>query len=509
MARYGLCGPSYKAISQNFDDEIADNWICEISGSQNAKTTMGMFSAPGRKEFADLVNETSVPEDFTLNGRMFAAASHFYEIDAAGNVTDRGALNGQPLSKPMIRANETQLLILSNGDLFIFTLATNILTAVNMAQFNGPVQQIEFCDGYFLATIQNSHTFQQSNLEDGTTWDGLNIATISLFPDNFTSMGVSGRNPVFYSLKKFAVYYNAGAGFPVFIPISNALGEDGAGATFATTKLDNTLFWLDEDERGAFVARRLSGATGERVSTHATELAWQSYTTPSDAIGWTYQENGHTYWMLRFVAQNETWGYDVASGLWHQRSSFNENFGIRQAERATCHAYCFGKHLVGDWASGKIYEQSSKYNTDDGHMIVRTRRSPTISKENEWIYFSEARFDIETGLSPTADDIAMWTAVYGTAPLLDGNGVSRPVQMILRWSNDGGRTWSNDRILSLRFPGEFGKLVRKTMLGRGRNRLWEIVLSDPIPAAIADGFVYGGTDYQPSERLSDQMRKVS
>ena len=49
--------------------------------------------------------------------------------------------------------------------------------------FVGAISQIDFIDGYVIATIQNSHTFQQSNLEDATVWNGLNIETLSYFPD--------------------------------------------------------------------------------------------------------------------------------------------------------------------------------------------------------------------------------------------------------------------------------------------------------------------------------------
>jgi hypothetical protein len=177
---------------------------------------------------------------FTVNGRGFAAASHFWELGLAGGPVNRGSLGSTPTGPTQIIANETQLLILNNGNLYVFTLATNVLTAVNMGQFNGPVLQIDFADGYGLATLQNSHTFQQSNLEDFATWDGLNISTVSLFPDNLKSMICDHRELWLFSSKKTAVYYNAGAGFPVWIPIQGAFLEDGAAAAFATVRADNS-----------------------------------------------------------------------------------------------------------------------------------------------------------------------------------------------------------------------------------------------------------------------------
>ena len=57
----------------------------------------------------------------------------------------------------------------------------------------------------------------------------------------------------------------------------------------------------------------------------------------------------------------------------------------------------FGKHLVGDWASGKIYDMSINYVDDDGAPLRRMRITPPISAENEWMYFQKLQLDIEAG----------------------------------------------------------------------------------------------------------------
>jgi hypothetical protein len=475
MPAFGFCGPSYTAQSPIVDDERAMNCYCERSESAGATVPIALLHTPGRKIFAQLP-ESKTPGGFTVNGRTFFASANLWEIDASGTKTNRGSLGAAPVNPTMVTANETQLVILNNGNLFVLTLATNVFVAVNMAQFNGPILQIGFSDGYIIATIQNSHTFQVSNLEDATTWSGLDIATISLFPDDLVSMICDHREAWFYSGKKTAVYYNAGAGFPPFIPVQGAFLENGSGATFATVQLDNSLFWLDQDERGFMVARKASGYAGQRVSTHAVELAWQNYRTPSDAVGWTYQENGHSFWVLYFQAQNATWVFDVSTGLWHERGYFIAATGDYVADRGMCHTFNFGKHLVGDPFSGNIYDLSSSYYDDAGAPIRGLRRTPTISAENEWIYFNELELVLETGLEPST-------------PLVDGDNNPRPAQLMLRWSNDGGKHWSNTYILSVGFSGETQIRVIKRMLGRARKRLWEVSWTDPIPWRFSDAYL--------------------
>jgi hypothetical protein len=472
---FGFCGPSYQAQSPIIDAEIAMNCYCEKSESEGAATPMALLHTPGRKKFATLP-EGSVPGGFTVNGRTFFASSSLWELNASGAQTNRGSLGAAPTRPTMITANETQLVVLNNGNLFVLTLATNVFAAVNMAQFNGPVSQIGFSDGYILATLQNSHTYQVSNLEDATTWSGLDIGTISYFPDNIVSMICDHREPWFWGGKKAIGFYNAGAGFPPFIPIQGAFMESGSGATFATVQADNSVFWLDQDERGFMVARRLNGYAGDRVSTHAVELAWQQYKTSSDAVGWTYQEQGHTFWLLYFPTANATWVYDISQGLWHQRGFWIAANGTYIADRAMCHTFNFGKHLVGDWASGNIYDLSSNYYDDDGAVIRGNRRTPSLQSENSWLYFDQIEFVMQTGLAPSA-------------PLFDGDGNPRPAQLMLRWSNNGGLTWSNWYYLSVGFQGEYDKRVIKRMLGRGRKRLWDVAWTDPIPWRFNDAFV--------------------
>jgi hypothetical protein len=562
---FGFCGPSYTAQSPIIDNERAMNCYCENSEAEAAATRRALLGTPGRRVFCTLP-ESKVPGSFTINGRTFFAGSNLYETDASGTQTNRGSLGASPVTPTQILANETQLVVLNNGNLYVLTLATNVFAAVNMAQFNGPVAQIDFLDGYIIATLEDSHTFQVSNLENAITWSGLDIATLSLFPDNIVSMKVEHRYVWFFSAKKAVAYYNAGAGFPPFIPVQGEFLEDGAGAAFATVLLDNTLFWLDQDERGFMVARRLGSG---RISTHATELAWQQYATTSDAVGWTYQEFGHSFWVIYFPSANATWAYDLATNLWHERGFFVEADGSYIADRGMCHTFNFGKHLVGDWASGNVYELSSSLYSDAGSAIRGMRRTPTISDENAWIYFESIEFIMETGLltiydpqpatiipildaggvlrdlrveqggilaapvsaaaaalslflndtaNTTSWQIAIsaagvisavqvaFSASYGTAhtfvsvnadqvwvltitnlgsglaqlTLTPSGFVGRGPQLMLRWSNDGGKTWSNTYYLDTGQQGEYEKRVIKRMLGRARKRVWEVSWTDPI-----------------------------
>ncbi len=507
MARFGFMSGAYQLQSPDVDNESCINLYPEIPETAGAKSATTLMHTPGLAIKGQLP-EASVPCLFTVNSQTFAASANFYQLGTT--VTEYGALNGAPLSPTQIFSCQTHLLILSNGDLFIFVLAAftdsnNVFhpvgefLAVDMAQFNGPVLQIDFCDGYFFATIQNSNTFQVSNLEDGTTWSGLFISTISYFPDNIVSMKVDHREVWFFSGKKTIAYYNAGAGYPPFIPIQGAFLEDGCAATFGTVQVNDTIAWIEQNDRGQGVAKMMGSYVGIRISTLAVEFSWQQY-PPGDlaaAVAYAYQDQGHNFWMIRFP--KETWCYDFTTSLWHKRGFWQEKKGTYSPHRSTSHTFNFGQHLVGDWASGNIYEMSIDIYEDFGNPLVWERGGPNISAENKWIYFEELEFVLQMGLGPQP-------------PLLDGDGQPRPPQVMLHWIDELSRK-SNVYYLGCGKAGETSYRARKTKLGRSRMRQFVLRGSDPIPWRLTDAYLVASSEGQPiyksGERLSEQFRKIT
>ena len=85
----------------------------------------------------------------------------------------------------------------------------------------------------------------------------------------------------------------------------------------------------------------------------------------------------------------------------------------------------------------------------------------------------------------------MQTGQAPLVPLLNGDGQPRPPQVMLRWSNNGGETWSNTYFLSVHNVGEY-KRVMKRMLGRARKRVYEVSWIDPIPWRFINAYLKGG-----------------
>lgn len=92
------------------------------------------------------------------------------------------------------------------------------------------------------------------------------------------------------------------------------------------------------------------------------------------------------------------------------------------------------------------------------------------------MFLHQLQIDVEAGVGPTP-------------PLLDGAGDPRDPQLMLRWSDDGGHTWSNTYSVGFGKAGEYRTRAIWRRLGRSRDRIFEVSVSDPVPTRLIDAFL--------------------
>lgn len=345
------------------------------------------------------------------------------------------------------------------------------------AQLTGAPLKADYSDSYFIVMFANSNKFQMSQVLDGTTWPGLLVNEVSVFADNIASIIVNHREPWIMGSLHSQPYQDTGS-LEVFDVIPGTLIEKGCAATFVTCRLDNSIFWVDQDERGALSAWRSNGYTPSRISTYAveTDLKTNPQANIQAMTSYAYVDAGHIFWVLYVPGSQWSWCYDVVEALWHKRASWNVQSGTWGPHFSWNHSYAFGMHLVGDWNSGNLYQMSMANLTDSGADIQRLRRSPTILNEMARIYHAELTIDFDTGQGPQP-------------PLTNGAGEPRPPQAVLRFSDNRGKTWSNQHVQGCGFDGQYNARVIFRRLGQSRYRVYELRMSDPIPWIIVDAYL--------------------
>jgi hypothetical protein len=365
----GFIGASDRAAVLTVNAERTINWFPEIAtGTPKARTWL--VPTPGLAPFV-VLGAGPVRALFAEEGRAFAVGgSHFFEILATGTFVYRGSvgMDNRPATISSNGSDGQQLFIVSNGNGFIFNLETNFFTEIPYPDFPRPCSMGAFVDGYFLALEAQSDQFQISALEDGLTWDPLDVAQVSQTTGIVRALVPVHREVWLLGTSMTTVWADIGdPDFP-FAPIPGAFIEQGIAGLFAWTQTDNALFWIGQNEDGGRVCYRAQGYTPQRVSTHAVEYAWGQLPTLEDAIGWSYQDRGHSFACWYLPHAETTWCYDAATGVWHERALWDPTALAWMPHLARCHAFAFDRHLVGDRSSPAVYVLDANTHTD-GRII--------------------------------------------------------------------------------------------------------------------------------------------
>lgn len=453
-------GPAYKSRALPWSAQECVNLFLE-QGGPDAKSPYALLGTPGLREFATLQAGKEVRGLFGgSDGNLYAVCGdQFSQVSPAGVVTNLGTLSTD--TGPVSMAdNGVQIFAGDNPNGYVYTLSNASFVMVSDANWPG-CAMMDSLDGYGVGITPSSGQFWVTNLYDfSTMFSALDFATAEANPDKLVAIQVDHREAWLFGERTVEVWYDSGdATFPLS-RVQGAFIEIGCAARFSVAKLDNTQFWLGTN--GSVV--RADGYTPRIVSTRAIEAEISGYPRVDDARAFAYTQEGHAFYAITFPTADVTWVYDAATNAWHQRRSW----GLGRW-RPTCYARLGNRHFVGDCTTGKIYTIEPDCLTDAGQQIERMRVTPPIAKEDARLIHSRLAIDFETGV--------------GT-----GSGQGENPQAMLSWSDDGGRTWSNEQSASLGAQGAYLTRAVWWRLGQSRNRVYKLRITDPVRVAILGAY---------------------
>ena len=466
-----ILGASYVARSVNAADNRLVNLFPEATA--DGGKTAGFFNRAPGLQFQQTIGTGPIRALWAhqTNGSDFYVVSgtEFYKVTGlTATPTKLGDVTGTgPVS---VADNGTQIFLACNPDGFIYNEVTNVFAKITDPDFTGAVT-VGYLDGYFVYNEPNSQKIWVTQLLDGTSVNPLDFASAEGSPDGLVAVNINHREAWLFGTDSVEVWYDAGlADFPL-TQIQGAFNEIGCVATFSIAKLDNALFWLGTDARGQGIVYRANGYTGVRVSTHAIEYAIAQYGNISDAVAYTYQQEGHAFYVLTFPTGNATWVYDVSTQSWHERAGWNTSLGEFTRHRSNCQCNFGGNTVVGDFENGNIYTLDLSVYADNGGIqkwLRSWRALPTGTNNLRRSSQHSLQLDCESGTG-----------------LNTGQG-SDP-EIMLRWSDDGGHTWSNEHLSKMGKIGQYYRRVFWRRLGmtlKLRDRVYEISQTDPVKAVI-------------------------
>tara|TARA_R110000744_G_scaffold56386_3_gene118965 strand:- start:3011 stop:4396 length:1386 start_codon:yes stop_codon:yes gene_type:complete len=439
----------------------------DIAGSEQLvnvfpeKSTGGKYpftlkGTPGQAFFLEL--PTFPVKGIHFNkGRAFAVTpSKLYEIFANGTYVELGDVDF--IGRVVMEDNGIQIVMVDGFKGYSWDAQTNIVSQLTGDGWY-PAKTVTYQDGYFIFERKDTGQFFISDLLS-VNFDPLDAATAEGQPDKLVAVLSDHREVFMFGTETIEVWYNSGAADFPFERNQGAFVEKGCAAPYSIAKKNNTIYFIGSD----LMVYQMVGYTPVRISSHAVEEDLKDIEL-SDAFAYTYAEGGHLFYMMTLPARNKTWCFDISTGAWHLRRDYQ--FG---RHRSNCHAFFDNKNLVGDFQSGRIYQLTQKYFSDDNEPLVREFILPTINNGREFLTMYSFELDMSSGIGLT----------YGQG--------SDP-QAILNFSKDSGKTWSNDKFTSLGKIGEYLERVKWNRLGAARQFVIRIRISDPVPIDIGGAWV--------------------
>jgi hypothetical protein len=455
MPALSLVGPSYNLRSNKVDCERTVNYVPVVVESGNGKGGVQGYL----KQIPGLVSLVALGSE--LRGLCVArdvlyavAGGTLYEVSSGYTLTPRATLLSAS-GRVSMAANDTQIAVVDGLNLVVYDLDTHTVTT-NPANWLGS-NVVDVLDGYGIFAAPGGNRFQLTAGDDFTVIDTLDTEAAMGSIGKLVGLIVKHRELVLLKDKTGEVWYDAGG---ADFPLSRNDGaniEIGLAAPHSLCKKGGVAFWVGRDETGSAAVFQMAAYTPQRISTHALEEQLEAIGDMSGATAFTYSQEGLSYYVLQVPGLETTWVFEMSSNLWHERTELVN--GAYQPWRAQFHAFAYGAHIVGG-ADGRLYCLDPNVNNNAGGELVRDRitphfASPTMTRQR----VGSIQIDGDVG---------------------QGLPSGQQASLLLRYSDDGGRTWGNWRTLTLGNIGQYKARARATMLGSARDRVWHFRVTDDV-----------------------------
>jgi hypothetical protein len=342
------------------------------------------------------------------------------------------------------------------------------------------MSNLAFIEGWLIGNEVNTRTFVTTGPTPYTLlFPPSFFALKDSSTDNLVTLQENNRELWLVGERTSEVWYNSGLTNFSFSRIPGVGPQIGCAAKYSISRLGPSLVWLAKNEQGENFVVATDQYGWDRISNHAVDHAIASYPVTSDAIGYSYEEDGHLFYVLIFPTADVTWCYDatVSNQLkkpsWHKRLSWNSSTGQFHRHLSNCYMDFADMRIVGDYQNGNLYQMSRSYYTDAGAVLRAVRRSKHVWQKGnrQRLFFAQLQVEFTPGVG-----------------LQTGQG-SNP-QCMLRWSDDGGFTWTTEQWVTIGAAGETRNRAIWYLLGESRDRVWEISFTDPVQRDIIGSTVY-------------------
>lgn len=455
--------------SIQINGQRAVNWYPSLSGD-GAKTVLSLVPTEGLDKRAEFGNGICRSVELTLfQGALYwVNGTDLMKMTTSEVVTSVGTLSTSS-GLCYAAAGQDYLFVVDGTNGYAWD-GSSFTTVNNSTDSDFPTDpsHVGFIDGFFIVLSASSDVWQKSAQEDPTAWAALDFATAEAEPDNAVAVESSYRDLYIIGTITTQVYYNSGnPDFP-FELYANGVLEFGTPAPASVARAGGNIFMLAQHKSGGLTVLRVNGFQAQRIADTDTADYLDGLTAAqvATAEAFAYTRSDQTFYELTLPDDDITLVYHLEQNDWHERRSGTDVTG---RHRARGHGFFNNEHYVGDYANAKMYVLDPTKRTEDGAAIRRERIMGALHRDGLQIECN--RFEVEF--------------VRGVG-LLSGQG-SDP-QAMMTYSNDGGRTWSNEIWRSMGKIGEFTRRAEWHRLGQANDYRFRLVVTDPVDATVISSY---------------------
>ncbi len=461
-----LIGPSYENRALPLSAQVTKGLIPEIN--PEARNVISLHAFPGLKTFSTLSGDGRGTH--VMDGVMYAVYGQtLSSIDEDGAATSIGTIQGTSICG--FANNGEQMIIVTGDVMYMYTASTDTLEPITDASVEKSTT-IAFINSQFVMDNNEDLSFRGEFVTTQVTTtltaadfvDALDYAAADAHPDDITRIIIHNGMVLFFGTDGIDPWWNTGVGSPPFAAVQASFRPYGLAGRDAIAQTDEFVYFLD-DQR---IPRRMYGLQVSNIGNPALAAEWASYERVDNAVCMAYILDQRNYFQINFPTANRSWLYHEQSNSWYQLSYKTKD----QRHRAMSHQFVYGKNLMQDYANGKLYELDFDTYTDNDEVIQRRRTTAVIhgglyGAPGSRLWFDRVIFVIETGIG-----------------LSTGQG-SDP-QLVTRYSDDGGRTYSAEEWHDLGAGGDYLTKVVLFQQGSSTERIYELTYSEPTPFTLID-----------------------
>ena len=155
-------------------------------------------------------------------------------------------------------------------------------------------------------TVNTKNRFYFSGLLLAGSWDVLDYASAESSADPITTMEVREGELWFFGTRSYEVWRpEANPDLP-YGKVGGSSTEIGCSANRSVANISGQVFWLGSSAAGQNVVFMSNGYGAQRISNHAIEYQLNTLgASTNDAVGFTYQQEGHTFYCRLAVRRYE------------------------------------------------------------------------------------------------------------------------------------------------------------------------------------------------------------